>query len=256
MPTKHQFFFLSGLPRSGSTLLASLLYQNPHIHTEGNSPLLQYLREMHEVITTKGLEQLNACKKHRIAKEMVTGLADLYYANTDRPYVFDKSRVWTWTPNVKMLKEYITPNPKIIVLVRPIDQIIASFVNVYRQNNRADYNINAMLQRGTDPIMKAYECALMAMNDSKENCLFITYDYLINNTESTLKAIYNFIGLPDYTHDLSNIVNNQKENDVVYGLLGLHDIRQTIGKSEYKVELPEDVLNHCRVLNKQMGITA
>jgi len=251
---KHQYIFLSGLPRSGSTLLTSILSENPNIHTEGNSPLLQYMWSTHEMVKTKGREQLDACMKHEIANNIVKAIPDLYYANADRPVVMDKSRVWTWTPNINLIKTYITTNPKLIVLIRPIDQIIASFINVYHKNNRADYNINSFLVRGTDPIMKAYECMLMAMKENPQHCIFITYDYFINNPEATLNEIYKFCELEPFKHDLTKITNRYKENDVVYGLLGLHDVRENISKSSYKVELPEAVINHCKVLNKQMGL--
>jgi Sulfotransferase family len=45
MSTKSfdQFVCLAGMPRSGSTVLAAILSQNPQIHTEGNSPMCQMM---------------------------------------------------------------------------------------------------------------------------------------------------------------------------------------------------------------------
>ena len=37
---------LSGLPRTGSTLLSAILYQNPKIHAEGNSGLCQLMWDL------------------------------------------------------------------------------------------------------------------------------------------------------------------------------------------------------------------
>ena len=36
----HELVFLSGLPRSGSTILTSLLNQHPNIHATTTSPVL------------------------------------------------------------------------------------------------------------------------------------------------------------------------------------------------------------------------
>jgi sulfotransferase len=38
-----QFYFLSGLPRSGSTVLAAILNQHPDMHTSSTSGLLDMM---------------------------------------------------------------------------------------------------------------------------------------------------------------------------------------------------------------------
>ena len=248
------YYFLSGLPRSGSTLLQSILSENPKFHCEGNSPMMIYLRAMHHAVQEQGKEQLDANQKHQIAHNIVKSIPNLYYTNTERPYILDKSRAWTHTFNLNLIKEYINPNPKIIVMVRPIEEILISFANMYKVNKRVDYSLNAMLVRGTDPIMKAYECLLMALQESNKHCIFITYDYLINNPEETLNAIYRFLELEPYKHDFSNIQNRYKENDNVYGLTGLHEVRKEISKNKYDIELSPDIVEFCKNLNKNIGL--
>lgn len=250
---KH-YYFLSGLPRSGSTLLQSILSENPKFHCEGNSPLMTYLRAMHLAVSQQATEQLAANQKFQIAHNIVKSIPDLYYANTGRSIILDKSRAWTNTQNVNIIKQYITPNPKLIVMVRPIEDILISFANMYQKNKRVDYSLNAMLVRGTDPIMQAYECLQMAIRDSPQHCIFITYDYFINNPEETMDAIYRFLELEPFKHDLTNIQNRYKENDSVYGLTGLHEVRKEISRNKYDIELSQDIIDFCKNLNKKIGL--
>lgn len=248
------YYFLSGLPRSGSTLLQSILSENPKFHCEGNSPLMIYVRAMHFAVSEQGKEQLAANQKFQIAHNIVKSIPDLYYTNTERPLILDKSRAWTNTENINLIKQYITPNPKLIVMVRPIEEILISFVNMYQKNKRVDYSVNSMLVSGTDPIMRAYECLRMAMRDSSQHCIFITYDYLIKNPEETMNAIYRFLELEPFKHDFGNIQNRFKENDNVYGLTGLHEVRKQISKNNYDIELSPDIIDFCKNLNKNIGL--
>ena len=56
----EQFVCLSGLPRSGSTLLTAILSQNPLIHAEGNSAVCQLMWDLHQSGLTTAKEQLKA----------------------------------------------------------------------------------------------------------------------------------------------------------------------------------------------------
>lgn len=251
---KHEYFFLSGLPRSGSTLLSAILSQNPTLHSEGNSPLLQYMWDLHISVNQKAREQLDANKKHAIVEKMIRSIPDAYYTNTEKRYVIDKSRTWAYPDNVDLIKRYITSTPKIIVLVRPLEEIVASFVNLYKNSGRQDYNVITLLEKNTDPIMRPFQSLVAAMQHCKKECIFITYDYLVSNTKETLNEIYKFLEIPPFEHDLNNIINANKEDDSVYGLLGMHDVRSSISKNENPIKLLEDVIKHCKILNTQIGL--
>ena len=60
---KKQFVFLSGLPRTGSTLLSAILSQNPKIYSEGNSAVCQLMFDMQQSCINKAKEQLIANKR-------------------------------------------------------------------------------------------------------------------------------------------------------------------------------------------------
>ena len=134
--------FLSGLPRSGSTLLATLLYQNPLIHTEGISALCDVMWQTHQSFRQQAI---SANHRQAHAHQMIADLPARYYSQVTRPVVIDKCRAWTMQANVEMLRKYVTPHPKIIVLTRDPADIIASFKSLFERNGRNDFDTSGMV---------------------------------------------------------------------------------------------------------------
>ena len=50
-----QFYFMAGLPRAGSTLLSTLLNQNPRFHSGPSSPVLGAMFALHDNFQTNEL---------------------------------------------------------------------------------------------------------------------------------------------------------------------------------------------------------
>jgi sulfotransferase len=222
-----QFVALSGLPRSGSTLLSAILHQNPDIYAEGNSAVCQLMWDMQQSCETTSKQQLDANYRHDTAYQLVKAIPDIYYQNTTRPIVVDKCRSWTLPPNQDLLRRYVTDTPKTIVLTRPIDEIINSFASLYKLNNRP-FDASEYLQEDSEPIMRSLRGVEWAKQVNQGEFLFIDYAELVTDTNEVLNKIYSFIGAKRFEHDLENIENTLPENDSVYGLLGMHDVRKTI----------------------------
>ena len=82
MNTLH---FISGLPRSGSTLLSGILSQNPDFHASMSSPVSSLINGSLEM-TGAGSEFYNFFdeeKRMRIAKAIL----EAYYADNDKPVI-------------------------------------------------------------------------------------------------------------------------------------------------------------------------
>lgn len=253
---KKQFYFLSGMPRAGSTLLCSLLAQNPEVHTEGTSGLAQFMWENQSVRYRAAYQFLAANNKDNIAKDIIKALPDLYYANAKRSKVIDKCRPWPLPDNLRMIYEYITDTPKILVLVRPVAEILKSFLYLHQQNNSlTEQTLNNYITPRSDPIMRSHEAVVNAKYlNNPDMFLFITYEDIVKRTKETLAKIYEFFGWESFDHDLSNIVNSAAEDDSVYGLIGQHDVRPTISTRDINIALPDHVLALCEVMDRQMGL--
>lgn len=213
--------FLSGLPRSGSTLLTSILSQNPEIHTEGVSGLCDLMWSMSQSV--KNTKQFNG--NPRSAEHIVRDLPALYYRDVRRPIVIDKCRAWTLPLNMQMIREYVTPNPKVVLCVRPVDDVVQSFQKLFDRNGRDDFDAS--------PFARELSMSIAGVRDAIEQddpntFLLVDYNNLCDNTEQVLAEIYDFLGLPHFVHDLNNIENLHPEDDSVYGLLGMHTVRSSI----------------------------
>lgn len=223
---RKQLSFLSGLPRSGSTLLSSILSENPLIHAEGNSAVCQLMWDMSVSCEVNCQEQLAANSRFDTRSRLVSGIPEIYYQDTDRPFVLDKCRSWTLEPNVRLIKEYITKTPKIIVLTRPIDEIVQSFIRLGKENNKV-FKSKDLLSADSEPIMRSLNGVDWAKKNNAGEFLFVEYSDLVSYTKEVIASIYSFCGWDYFEHDLSNIVNRFPENDDVYGLQKMHEVRLT-----------------------------
>jgi sulfotransferase len=213
--------FIGGLPRSGSTLLTSLLYQNKLIHTEGISALCDLMW-----VSSRSLDSqaVHANRRTEHAKGMVSSLPSLYYSEIDRPIVIDKCRRWTVPENVNMLLEYVTSNPKIICCVRDLGDIVQSFKRICSAN-KVDFDTSGLVEIMNGDIY-ATHCARKANNPNMYH--FVEYESLCTEPQKTLDSVYDFLELERFKHDFNNIVNQNQEDDSVYGLEGMHDVRSSI----------------------------
>lgn len=241
----NQFMFISGLPRTGSTLLSSILSQNPKLYSEGNSGVCQLMWDMQQSCTLNIDEQLAANNRQFTPIDLISSIPNIYYKGLDNKIIFDKCRSWTFAKNVELIKKYITNTPKIIVLERPLQEIVASFVALRRANNFVGNPEEGLLDNFSEPIVRS----LIGVNWAKQNnngeFLFVSYDNLTLNTQSTIEEIYSFCGLQPFQHDFNNIINKHKEDDATYGLLGQHDVRPQIGKRNLDVVLSPDIISKC-----------
>jgi sulfotransferase len=233
-------FFLSGLARSGSTLLGSILNQNPDIHVSPTSPLMD-LFCLTELDYTKMETQYTYDKQSSI-DNLHKVLAPTFYQHIDKPYIIDKHR--GWPRNTHQIKKYITDNPKIICTYRPMPEVCTSFLKLMKQdpNNMIDmklrergleintYNraMTLWYEASNDP----YNSLKHGLENYRENILIVNYHDIVNNIEDELTKIYNFLEIPHFKHSFSNIENTCAEaKDVEWGFEGLHNIRSTLSKT-------------------------
>lgn len=223
-------FFLSGLPRTGSTLLSSILSQNPEIHAEGNSAVCQLMWDTQLSFETSSYQQIAANNKFHIQDRMVSSIPSIYYSDVKTKYIVDKSRSWTLPKNLEMIKRYITKDPKILVMIRPVEEILESFAKLRKKNGWKKDPYMGLLDKDSEPIMRPLYGVEYAEANNNGEFLFIQYKDLCNNPEKVLKNIYKFFEIENFDHDFNNVVCKFPEDDSVYGLEGMHTIRPKVEK--------------------------
>jgi sulfotransferase len=259
---EKKFYFLSGVPRSGSNLLSSLLSQNPKIHAEGKSHVCQMmggivtscLNDANDSIREWN-EDLFCCDRISTAHKIISSIPHQYYSEVQKEFILDKFFGWTLPLNYDIITNFITKEPKIIVLLRPVEEIIQSFVSIKIQNNWPKEKLySGLLEEDKFPIwLPAYGIA-KSREENPEHFLYIKYDEIIENPKNIIEKIYEFCKWEKYEHDFFNIERKYVQQSEIYNLKGVHDVRSTINKRKHEVILPDDILEKCYHLNKMIGL--
>src|SRR5882757_6610914 len=85
--------FLSGLPRSGSTLLEGILRQNPRFHAAISSPLAGMASAL--IRSMSGFNDLSQCMTDTQRQRILHSIFEAYYADLAKDrVVFDTNRAW------------------------------------------------------------------------------------------------------------------------------------------------------------------
>lgn len=264
-----KFFFMSGLPRSGSTLITSILNQNPEVYSSPNSPMCGMMFNLERSLLSS--EQYNAFPKPQVMSPTVMGVLENYYSDTKKTYVIDKSREWAIKEHFEVLLRNLPYEPRVILTVRNITDILASFIYAVNQSqpgqnfidreieSRQEFNLYRSIDEiRADHLMRPkglidnalYGIAYAMLEENKQYFHIVEYDDLVSNTKQTIDGIYNFWGIEKFDHDFNNIQNTTKENDQIYGVPGLHDIRPSISRRSIN---KQEVLSPY-VLNKYSGL--
>jgi hypothetical protein len=170
-----------------------------------------------------------------VPDRLLKSIPEIFYNNTDK-YIVDKCRSWTLPANLEIIENYITDSPKIVVMLRPIVDIVKSFVYIRKLNGWKNPEIS-LLDNGSEPIMRSLEGVKHSMSLNSKNFLYIEYEDLVHSTKSVVKKVYDFYEWEPFEHTYDNINNVVQEKDSQLDLVGLHDIRPEISIRKLDVQL-------------------
>jgi len=222
-------FFLSSLPRSGSTLLASLLNQRPDTYVSDTSNLSDIMGA-----TVAGWENSDATKasdsKYAELTKVLKGMVDNRYP--DYPVIFDKGRPWG-SPEIINTMLDVQGEVKIVTTVRPVAECLASFVKLIKPDNITDFCKRSDL---ANHLFEVYAVLKAGYQQYPDTFLFIEYDDLVSNPQVQLNRIAKFVGIDPFVHDFNNI-KDSTEIDEIWGIEDLHKVRRKVSKRQYSGEL-------------------
>ena len=195
-------------------------------------------------------EQIKANNK-TLLEDLVKSIPKIYYSNTVKPIIVDKCRSWTIPANMQMLEKYFDNSPKVVVLIRPIAEIVASFMALRKANGwKTETLEQGLLDDGSEPIMRSLAGVEWARSNNDGQFIFVTYDDLVDHTKETICRIYQHCEWEPYEHSFDQIVNNHKENDAVYGLEGQHDVWPQIRRRKHDIVLSDKLIEKCNQLDE------
>jgi sulfotransferase len=258
------FYFMAGLPRSGSTLLSSILNQNPRFYSGPSSPVLGAMFAVEQDFM--GNELYHGYPKPDQVREIIGSIPHHFYSDVQQPVVFDKNRAWT--ARVPYIEGYIGEQAKILVPVRRIDEILTSILTMIHRNPfqegqprinfvdeqliKTDIPINDLnrcmyLLGGGGIVYESLNAIMMGFQQNvRDKMHFVDYNDLVDNPEKIMEDIYDFIGEEFYDHDFGSISNIHREDDLItYGLSDMHQVRSKVKKTSPPPAsiLPEEIID-------------
>lgn len=260
------FYFIAGLPRSGSSVLSSILNQNPRFYSGPSSPVIGMMASIENYLFSE--ELYFAYPKPNEVRKIISSILPQYYSDRSEEVIFDKNRAWP--SNIEYISGYFGIRPKIICPVRDTSEILTSFISMLRRNpmgkNGKINFIDGLLVKSNIPLTDDNRCNFIASSDGilglsyngiekallsgYDNCLhFVEYKDLVNNPRETMVKIYNFLDEEPFEHDFENLKDENKQNDEeIYGLADMHKVRKTLkitSEDPHKV-LSQNILNKCK----------
>ena len=249
------YYFISGLPRSGSTLLSAILKQNPDFYADIASPVQGLTGNSIDVITS-GENNLNITEDQR--KNLMYGVFDGYYKHIEKPVIFDSCRGWTKkTPFLKALFPYT----KILCPVRDIVSILNSFEVLFNKNYFYTKQINEkifsenlfiriqeLFQR---EIINYYSFLLEGYALNPKMIMLIYYENLCKTPEKTMRKVYEFLERPYYSHDFENVEYSNENFDKSCNLKDLHTVKKKVEYNPPRCILPPEIVQKYNEMNME-----
>lgn len=245
MSTDRRIYFLAGLPRSGSTLLANILAQHPRIHVTTTSGIVDMLVQVRNAWDRlREFQAMDRKASERVKRNVLSAMLQGYFAHIERPICIDKNR--RWSEYLEMAAELIGGRErlKILVTVRDLRDVLASFETLHRKTSalgqlplEADRGAKFKTTLGRLEVLmedeRAVGRAYHGIRDAvtrgwKDHMHFIDYEDLTHKPEETLRGVYRFLGEEGHRHDFAHVEQVMFEDDFAYGLRDLHVIRPKV----------------------------
>lgn len=261
-----RFYFISGLPRSGSTLLSAILRQNPRFHAGVSSPVAALFGGILNQVSagTEWAAQVGTEKR----RHLLHGLFASYYDDVvGKEVIFDTNR--SWTARLPALLD-LFPQTKVIACVRNVAWVMDSIERLYRKNpyeNTAlfanDAERSTVFTR-TETLAQRNRLVGLAYSALKEAyysqegraMLVVDYDLLVQRPQHVLPLIYQFLGEEPFAHDFDGLEFDTPEYDEGLGLTGLHKIRRKVSFEARETILPPDLFEQYAKLSFWYNVSA
>ena len=259
-----EIFFLSGLPRAGNTLFGSLMNQNPNVAVTANSITADM---MGELFSLKKTDIFQNYPDHKSFDNVAAKVFEHYYQDWKEDYLIDRAP-WGMPANLGFLK-HTRKNIKIIVLVRDVIEVLASFIRFSQknpgsfidrdQNRNVEEKCDALMNKDGVIVKELIAIKHLLRPENKGLYHLIEYHDFIAHPRKTLEGVYDFLEIPKFKHKFTNLdqfkVNNHQYDDTVLGG-DLHKIKtDVISKAKYDARsiIPKLIIDKYKQCNFWKG---
>ncbi|MCK5525338.1 MAG: sulfotransferase [Thiomargarita sp.] len=247
MTLNKQIIYVTGLPRSGSTLLCQLLGHHPDIYSIGHSsPLSQLLEKIRDFTTESPflLSQLDV-DFDLVYSRMLNGYRGYlngWFDETDQIFVVDKNRHW-----VSMIEtlNLIDPNFKMLVCLRDLVDVFGSIESQHQKTlllrfpDRTSPNLHysrldtLFKDDGVigSPLRGIQNLQYITDEKIKDRICYIEFDALVKKSVDVMKSIYQWLDIPHFAFDPNDLEVKPHETDSYYRFKYRHNTYPTIKPS-------------------------
>lgn len=240
-----QIIPLTGLPRSGSTLLMSILNQNDDFTSFPDSDLPVLLTQIRNwAADALKLSQLPHQNFHESILNFCRGGSESWMNyNCPTKFSIDKNRFWIYQHQFMF---QVFPDVKMILNIRDLRFVVNSFLKAQSntfcinfQDYYSDINENFMIQRIKDILncwfLKEVLVSLKEFIEIAPNyrtqILIFRHEELITAPQESMNRIYDFLELPRFEHDFNHIEQLEPHYDNMYMPYGNHQIKSKLTSS-------------------------
>ncbi len=234
-------YFLGGLPRSGSTLLGSILNQHPDIYVSPTSPLGDVVTDIEKIFNK--VDQQFTFDRKAISYNVYTSVLANFYNHIPKSTILDKHRFWG--KNLDTVQMFLSNKPKIVATYRSIPEVLTSYISLIERTKHEDNFIDNHLRQDNLPITNnnradyiwryyvspSYESMVYSLTKYPDWVHLIEYNQLISNPQEELNKVYEFLEVNPQDNNFNEIENAcGEQKDEAWGLRDLHTIRPKLSK--------------------------
>lgn len=243
---KKQIIYVTGLPRSGSTLLCQLLGHHQEIYSPiHSSPLCATLGNLRHNLSDNPflLSQLDVdfdLTYERLLNAF-RGFINGWFLETEKNWVVDKNRGWL---NHLETMNLLDPNFRMLVCVRELGQIYGSIESQHQKTLLLDFPDRLAHLSRYERAEKLFEKtgvvgaplnsmeALQDIDSSLQQRLYyVVFEHLISSPVAVMQGIYEWLGLEQAQFDPQNLQTKPHESDSHYRFKYRHKTHQQISQS-------------------------
>jgi sulfotransferase len=243
--------FISGLPRSGSTMLAAILRQNTEFHAAMSGPVFGIVSAMLKSMSPRSENGgfISDCQRERL---LHSAFESFYEDLADRNLIFDTNRAWCGHMS---LLTTLFPSARVICCVRSPAWIIDS---IERRVQAAPFPTEKMFPSDSadsvyaraEYLLKKGMLALPLQvlrqawyGEYAGSLIAIRYESLTEHPAEVMQQLYVLLGQPPFPHDFENLQYDEPEFDEKLGMPGLHQVRRSVEPNKRTTILPPDLFS-------------
>jgi len=242
------------MPRSGNTLFASLINQNPNIAVTANSITLEIMKDL---FLLKRTDVFQNYPDHKSLDNVLSSVYKNYYKDWKYKYIIDRGPA-TAEGNFELLKQYLGQPVKCIILWRDLLDVLASYIKWFENELTAFPNrdgektieekLNLLMSKDGAIAKELTAIQNAILPENKHMCHIVKYKNLVTEPEKCLRSIYNFLEIEYYPHRYTSLdqfsVNGLKYDDNIVGN-NMHTIKSElkIEENPYKKMLPQSIID-------------